>query len=276
MKSRFKSALLIGLSSGLLSLASTAAWADYFVRPYVQLGQGVIDGYVANGVTESSQNFTSDLQAQVSLDSGTIRNFLQITGPGTNGQSAGIMGDRLSFDNATGTTLKFRFDFDGSISAPARDPNLNSTLQIGLFASLYVFAAGSGATYRNFDSHPGALIGQTLYRPFNNPQEALEGLQVEEAMQGSFLVTAAGRQSYDVFYGLSIFASTNNNPGTVTMDFMNTARAAIDTAPGVSFTSSSGVFLGSGPTPPVPEPGTYVLMSLGLLGVVGAARRKRG
>jgi PEP-CTERM motif len=261
------------LVAAALAALSTPAQA-YFVRPYVSMGAGVVDGYVAGGVTESSASFTSALQADVSLDTGTIRNYLQITGPGISGQASGVMGDRWTVNNAQGTNLNFYFDFDGTLNAPARDPNLNSLLQIGMYANLFVFAAGSGATYTNFDVLPGALVSQTRFLEFNNPDDPIENLTINQSMAGSFVVAGAGRQSYDVFYSLSVFTSTNSNPGTVTMDFSHTATAAVVTAPGITFTSESGVFLGSGLTPPVPEPGTYLLMAFGLATVCGAARRK--
>ena len=269
MKSRFSYATAL-FSAALLLCATTAAQAGYFVRPYVSLGAGVIDGYEANGATERQESFATALQAQVSLDQGTIRNYLEVNG--VRGQSAGVMGDRLTVDNAEGTQMAFAFNFDGNITAPARDPNLNSTLQIAIFASLYVFDSSVGATYLNFDLLPGALVGQRRALDFSNPTEALDTF-VDDTLSGSFIV-GAGRRSFDVFMSLAIVVSPNNNPGTVTMDFMNTGTARVDTAPGVVFTSDSGVFLGSAQTLPVPEPGTYLLMSLGLVAVLRASRRR--
>jgi hypothetical protein len=182
-------------------LACTApAHADYFVRPYVQMGAGIIDGYEKNGATERSVNFTSALQSEVSLNQGTIRSYLQNTGPGPSASVSGVMGDRITFDDAAGTQIRFSFHFDGTIDAPARDPNLNSFFQIVVFANLYVFDSSAGATYTNFDVLPGALIGQSRSLQFNDPAAPLVELKVLEELSGSFMVLGGGRHSYDVLY----------------------------------------------------------------------------
>lgn len=105
------------LSAAALLVTSTwlaciaPAQADYFVRPYVQQGAGVIDGYEKNGATERAENFGTALQAEVSLNQGTIRSYLQITGPGASAQATGVMGDRISVNDAAGTQLQFSFRF---------------------------------------------------------------------------------------------------------------------------------------------------------------------
>lgn len=58
-------------------------------------------------------------------------------------------------------------------------------------------------------------------------------------------------------------------------DYGNTAKFALNLAPGTSFSSDSGVFLkGSGAVGGVPEPASWALMLAGL-GVIGAALRRR-
>ena len=46
-------------------------------------------------------------------------------------------------------------------------------MQLGIFANLYVFEAGTGAAWNNFSSHPGALVSQSVFLSYVNPAEAL-------------------------------------------------------------------------------------------------------
>jgi hypothetical protein len=272
MKFQFRLPAALLIAAALLGVTATAH-AGYFVRPFLSLGGSVVDGLEQNGATQRTENFSSLLRAEVSLNQGTIRNYLELTGPGNSGQAAGVMGDRLTFRGASGTTVDFGFRFDGNIQAPARDPALGSTLQIGVFANLFVFDASANATYANFNELPGALVSQTRFLQFNNPSEPLD-LSVLEDLMGSVDITVGGANSFDVFYSLSVFASLNGNPGTVTMDFLNTGTARVGTAPGVSFSSDSGVFPGSTDAPGlVSEPAIGALLALGLWGAVVMRRR---
>ena len=157
MKSQSKNCVRLLAIVAAMAYAS-AAQAGYFVRPYISLDGGIIDGYEQNGATQRSENFNTAHQVQVDLSSGTVRSSLQITGPGASGQSSGVFGDRLTFAAGASQSLGFSFDFDGVIRSAARDANLNSLLQIGVYASLVVFDSDAGATYRDFDTRTGALV----------------------------------------------------------------------------------------------------------------------
>lgn len=261
--------------AGLSILAGMPRTADagYFIRPFVSYGPGgLIDGLDQNGATQGTQNFANIVESTVDLDDGTVKAFLDITGPDNFGQAGGSFGESVTFDNAVGTIVDFSFDFDGDILATGVNP-MGSTLQIGVFASLRVFEAGSGADYTNFVVHPGALVSDTANLSFSDPLVDLDEV-VDEILSGS--LTVAANTSYDVFASLVVFTSTNLNPVNVVMGFDNTGTFGIDTVPGVTYTSASGVFLdATGVTvTQVPEPAMMSLFGIGIAGI-GMLRRRR-
>jgi hypothetical protein len=277
---RFSTRAFIG-AMALAAMSGVAAQANaaYFVRPYVQQGfNAPIDGYQANGATSGSVNFATQFQSQVDLNDGTIRTNLEVTGPSVGGsgfgQSAGIFGDQITFNGALGEQVDLSFDFDGHITAPEWDAALNSLMQIGINASIWVYEAGAGATYTNFTSLGGAVASDSVALTFNNPEFGLDEF-VFESLATAFTINTDGPAAYDVFVSFSSFVSMNNNPGTVTLDFMDTGTLGIATAPGVVFTSESGALLGSEKTAgAIPEPGTWALM-IGGFGLAGVALRRR-
>ncbi len=94
-----------------------------------------------------------------------------------------------------------------------------------------------------------------------------------QLLSGSLNVTSAAPLNLDVFASLSLVVSTNDNPVTVTMDFMNTGQFRVNTAPGVSFSSASGVFLSQ--AAPVPEPASWAMLAFGLTAIGAAAKKRR-
>ncbi len=274
---RFLSAAAIALLLGTAGVAH--ADGVYSVRPMVQLGAGVSDGYQVGGATQASTNFGSDMQAHVDLANGTVRNYLQISGPDAGGSGFGNayggFSERLTFYGTPGE-VEFSFHVDGSVQSPARDPQYNSLLQILVFVNLYVIDAQAGATLLNFTSDQFAsnvLLKRTETIEFRNPTEPLDVL-IDRMFSGSILVGAGS--AVDVFATLSIAAALNANPVTVTLDFMNTGSFGIDTPDGVTFTSDSGVFLtGQQGGSPVPLPATLGLIGLGWAALSVTTRSRR-
>lgn len=265
--------LAVGAS---LVFGSTAS-AGYFVRPVVQYGGGgIIDGYVANAETSKSVQFGSTGFSSVDLSEGTIRSSVNVSGTGQVSLVSGVMGDTFNFGANAASIADISFDFDGIINATAADPNLAQNYTIVVIAKLRVFAEGSGANYINFRDHAGALVEDDYFLDLSNPTEDIVNLSLDEQLSGSFTANPFG--SYDVFAIMELIALTNGQPATVDMDFLNTGTLSIDTQPGVTFSSDSGVFPGSvqAPgSPAVPEPATAALGLLALGGLAAAARRRR-
>ncbi|QIE57451.1 hypothetical protein G5B40_19575 [Pikeienuella piscinae] len=278
-----KQLTITGLALAVAGLLAphTAEAASYFVRPFIQVGGGgLIDGLQQNGATNASQNFGTNFQSTVDLDDGTVKARTNIPSAQSNGQSGGSFGERVAFSpDAAGTTVSFSFDFDGTIEV---SDLLNGPLATGysafVFANLFVYDSSAGATYQNFNTLGGALISRSFAQDYGTSSGATPSstfFDIDQTLSGS--ITVEANKQYDVFASLSVAAATNQNDISIMMDFMNTGTFAIDADPGVTYTSSSGVFLDStGVTPsavPVPAALPLLLGGLGLLGFVSRRRR---
>ena len=263
-------ARLLGPIVAVAALAASPLAQAYFVRPYAQLGAVVQDGLEQNNSTVGVVNIGGLAKAAVDLNDASTHNYLQVSGPGGFGAVAGVFGDRLTFQGAA-DSIQFTFDFDGHITSDVGKLGTEA-LQVGLTANLRVYDAGAGANYNNFTTLPGALVSDARNLDFSDPAVALDEF-VNESMAGSYSFLG-GTQTVDVFFSLSIFTATNNNPIEVTMDFFNTGVGGVQTGPGVLYASQSAVFPGSTVLPSVPEPGITVLLLAGL-GVVGGLVRVR-
>ena len=264
---------LIGLAASVVStpaLAATQLTGNYFIRPYVTLGNGVIDGYEANGATTRSEGFANIVTSTVDLDQGVARTYVNVSGVQTAGSAAGVFGDTVAFYGSNGDPVNVSYAFDGTIFATARtDPQ--SLFQIGVYATLYVFDANAGATYNNFTSRPGSLVSQVSFLDYSNPS-SIFNTTVNETLAGSF--TPLAGHSYSLFSSLSVFSSTNDNAASATLDFRNTGRFGIDAPAGVTYASASGVFLDSVDAVAVPEPAAWAMMISGF-GAIGFTSRRR-
>jgi hypothetical protein len=266
---------LVAFFAGVL--VCTGVQAGYYVRPIVQVNTAFIDGYTANGATAASQNYTSDFRSSIDLRDGTVKAYLNLQGPGGYAQTGGTFGDTITFSpNAIGTNAHVSFDFDGEIFADEWDSNLNSTMQVVVYSSLYVYQAGSGVTYANYgnvayDSYK--VVGRSRVLDFTNPEEGLNEF-IQDQLFGSFTI---GSSAYDIFAGLVIAGVTNSNPVHIEMDFLNTGTFGIETDPGVTFSSASGVLLTNdeGTINQVSEPATWALIISGLGLMMGGMYRRR-
>lgn len=253
------------IASTLFAAANANA---YYVRPVAQMNSVFSDGLIQNAATSASQNIGSAVKAKVDLNNGTGKAFVDITGANQYGQAVASFGDRVSFSsNAVGTTADFSFAFDGTIDVTGVT---GGSLQYGYSTNYFVFEAGSGATFANFTSHGGHLIGQNEFNSFTNPladvSTVINGIFSDSIVIGSV-------KDFDIFASIGVFTSTQSHTGNVTLDFFNTGTFSIDVASGVTYSSQSGVFLNSVvPPTSVPVPGTLALLGLGLLVLIGRRR----
>lgn len=262
---------MVAATAAAPASAATPLQGNYFVRPYVTVGNGFIDGYEANGATSRTEGFANLATSSVDLDQGIARTYVNVTGPGVSGSASGVFGDTVRFYGTTGDAVNVSYAFDGSIFATART-NPQSLFQIGVYASLYVFDVSAGATYNNFDTRPGALVSQVRFLDFSNPN-AIFNQNVDEILAGSF--TPLAGHSYSLFSSLSVFSALNDNAASAVLDFRNTGRFGIDSPAGVTYASASGVFLDSvDAVGGVPEPAAWAMM-IGGFGFVGFASRRR-
>lgn len=263
MKSLFSAALLV------VSVVAASDANAYFVRPYAQLGGSVIDGLTTNGATSRQEGFANSVRSQVDLGTGTVKAIVDVTGPDIYGSATGVFGDTLTFRNDTGNAanVDFSFAFDGDIDITGVQSGGTNSLNYGLTANFFVFGANSQANYSNFTSIGGELIGKTF--SLNRGDTNQDVSQFIDKVLGDSLQVGTGLHSFNVFASLSLFAATNLNPVTATLDFQNTATFGIDAPTGVIYSSGSGVFLDSQVLPAeVPEPPMYALLALGLMGLL--------
>jgi len=271
---------LPGLRSLPLSMLVVASFAignahaaSYFVQPIIQVSPGgVINGLEINGSLQRSEGFNNaptSINSIIDLSAGTIKGNVALTGGTPSAAfSQGRLGERVRFDGGVGTIATFTFDVNGTINADARDPNLNSTQQVFVEAYIAVFAASTGATSSTwFDLSFGAE-DQTLAKDrvtfsFTNPSVDISEM-ISETLQASVMIEA-GQRSFDVFANLTLIGSLNLNPGTVNLDFLNTASLGIQVDPGVTYASASGAFLDSTTVIPLPAAVWFSLSALGSL-----------
>lgn len=271
------------LTLSLFLLSGAAHAASYFVQPIVFVSPGsFINGLEIDGNVESSHGYNNaplSINSIVSLSDGTLKGNVVVDGTAPSGGfSQGRFGERVTFVNGEGTTANFTFSFDGFVTADARDPNLNSHLQIEVDAYVAIFAPEAGANASTWYDLSFGAQDQTLFKDrltlsFDDPAFDLD--EYISHVFSAALPVDAGRTSFDIFANLSLIVSKNLNPGYVGLDFLNTATFGIEVEEGVTYTSLSGSFLEATGVTAVPLPATAWLTLTGLGGLAAMRARRR-
>ena len=115
---------------------------------------------------------------------------------------------------------------------------------ISIQAYFAVYEAGAGANYLDWTEF-GTQSANALYVSHQFADFQDRGGMFEESFQGSLgtdLFLTSGK-SYEIYSAFNLLARPGSMPGEITMNSLNTSRIGIQ-APGGSFTSQSGQFLG--------------------------------
>lgn len=191
------------------------------------------------------------------------------------------MGDTLTFADGVGTTVDVTLDIDGSIfsTAPAAVPGASS--QVQLAAYIAVFDASAGADSSNWTCFlssscaTGPLASDIYTINYDGHSDAIDEY-INQTLTAS-VTLSSDNAALKVFGHLSVLSVRgDDNAGNTDLDFLNTATFGVNTASGVTFSSASGGFPGSGTSiGAVPLPAAGLSLITGLLALAGFRRRRR-
>jgi hypothetical protein len=240
-------------------------------------------GGVGGSVTNSFANITCESGrafASADLVTGSLRGFALSSGiPGTTAFESAQLADEVTFTNTTGGNLLLGVSYlsHGTVTGETMGASTSLfsnllfgqpggsqliTFQGGILRGLrFVYTNGSTSIQDPNAGGPPTLSGWTV--------SPVGGIG---ALFSGTLVVPSGISLLDIATRLDLDCRTGAD-----CDFSHTAAFSFGALPtGLSFTSSSGAFLTGAPAGTAPEPGTWAMLSVGLLTVGFRRRRKNG
>ena len=229
----------------------------------------------ATSATDSSSNigatFSASAFAASALASGSLRAQAGST-VNANATAIAFFDDSIDLKAAgasstTVTPIHVIFNLDGSIVDNVRSGSSSARVNWDMHFANAFFSAQINST--SINGYVPRVEGQSQggWASFSMSSNTVNSIHFDGIFDliGSELLT-------DATGGLSV--TCNDGPSC---DFSHTATMRFGLPAGVTFTSGSGVFLSASAVPAVPEPGSYLLMALGLgaLGFTMACRRRR-
>lgn len=227
------------------------------------------------------------------LATGTLRSrtTANITQPGSNAyvQSNAYFADGFRTANPNGSPFnwgptasgRFTLDLSGSI---ASSPSLQ-TMNAGAFVILSILQPGTLDPNGRLAAVPEVL--RYYYWQLGNSNLLLNACDYlgscAPLFPTAYLASFPQRIVQDITPGsdfdwlllIGSYGQPGNATGSFDLDFSNTLRATYEGPAGTTTFSQSGVFAGTTPlVSTVPEPATVVMVAAGLLGVLGARRRR--
>jgi hypothetical protein len=248
---------------------------------FVSFCSGGAGGASSAGGTavSSSANITCDSArgfASADLVTGSLRGFALSSGiAGTTAFASAQLADEVTFENSTGGNLLLGVSYlsHGTVTGAGTSSlfsnllftqpggSLPIALQGGILRGLrFVYTNGSTSIQDPNAGGPPNLGGWTV-----SPVGPVG------ALFSSTLVVPSGMSMLDIATRMDLDCRTGAD-----CDFSHTAAFSFGALPnGLSYTSFSGAFLTGAPAG-TPEPGTWALLSVGLLSVGFLRRPKNG
>jgi hypothetical protein len=227
---------------------------NYSPNPALQTGgltNGTLDLTSGSGVANVSGNLATGathIFSSTSAQNGPITESSTIT-------NVGAM-DGLTFSVAGGgsANVTLTYSLDGNLST-------NNT---GSYSAEIKYFLGSADMDWTGATGSGVGTGETSgFTSFTYTNNTISGFQ----FQGTFSVTDG--EALPLFFSQEM----NCNTGSV-CDFQNTGQMGLILPAGTSFTSNSGVFLTQQDGASTPEPGSLLLIGLGMGAIAGLRCRR--
>jgi len=232
-----------------------------------QSSTSIIDEHYAAGSASCSAGTTSNASADLasgSLRAVTATHWLDPVYDA--GLAKAALYDKVTFSGLTGTqVITLNMVVHGSFSGPPSGGGGDvyaSLISDQLPAGVHLHEGNAGDIYL-----PEGVVGAVTTNA-----DPITGLfdrnDVRIDLSKSFAVTP-GNPSFWFLAQLQLFAGGTNE----VTDFGHTALLSLDLPPGVTYTSSSGLFLTA--VAPVPEPDTMWLLLAGLIPMAARLSRTR-
>ena len=262
---------------------------------YVQTSSSTTGGTAATTNTFTGANGTASGQSEASLENGTLKakaeaTSLQNTGPfdvNANTFVRSDFGDSFRtfegggpFTWTNSTEATFSIDFSGTAYTGS---GVNDRADVGFFISILKpgFLDGYAQWLINDDSFPSDLSANTIASQDYHLAGQLFSFQLPAGPLPTtidFTFTPGG--DFDWYAGITVDTAASLL-GTSAADFFNTAALSYSGPQGTTTYSASGLFPGTmdladlDSAAPIPEPGTLLLLGMGMAGLVFFRRKKQ-
>jgi hypothetical protein len=265
----------------VLAICASSAANAYWVRPVFGSFGLFQDGLDINGVTYDEQFYSDAARAaysRVDIANGTVGVSTRLGDPGVHVSddslyANALYGETITFGGDAPSVFEFSLDIDGFIETDIfENPNGPGAQfpTIDLVASIAIFEGNTAGTMPLQWASTENLATALFYDEVNYQDFGSVSTGIFETISGSLDINPY--DSFDIVVRMYVGCSVSStDTGYCEMDFSNTASFGTTADPS-TFTSTSGEFLGSQAT--VPVPGAAWLFGSALVGFVCLSKKR--